>query len=49
MVNTLAAFLQTNPGETAQQKALKALGLIGDMSEDEAVRAAVKAAIHDQK
>jgi hypothetical protein len=39
VVNMLAAFLQSDPGATARQEALKVLGLIGDMSEDEGVRA----------
>ena len=37
-VNLLAAYLQTNPGETARQESLKVLGLIADTSEDEVVK-----------
>jgi HEAT repeat protein len=48
VVNMLAAFLQTNPGETARQEAVKVLGLIGDMSEDEGVRAAVRALVNQK-
>jgi HEAT repeat protein len=40
VVKLLAAFLQSDPGETARQEALKVLGLIGDTSEDTAVREA---------
>jgi hypothetical protein len=41
VVNMLAAFLQSDLGETARQEALKVLGLIGDTSEDETVQAVV--------
>lgn len=42
VVNLLAAYLQTNPGEVARQESLRVLGLIGEMSEDEQIRAEVQ-------
>lgn len=43
VVNMLAAFLASRPGETARQEALKVLELIADTDEDEGVRAAAQA------
>lgn len=42
VVNMLAAFLRSRPGETARQEALKVLGLIADTDEDEGVRTAAQ-------
>lgn len=40
VVNMLAAFLQSELGDTPRQEALKVLGLIADTHEDESVRTA---------
>jgi hypothetical protein len=45
VVQMLAAFLQSEPGATACQEAVKVLGLIGDMDEDTAVRQAAKVVV----
>ncbi|HRQ40093.1 MAG TPA: N-6 DNA methylase [Chloroflexota bacterium] len=42
-VQMLAAFLHSQPGETAQQEAVRVLELIADTDEDEAVRTAAQA------
>jgi hypothetical protein len=38
VVNMLAAFLGSEPGEAAEREVLEVLGLIGEMDEDTAVR-----------
>ncbi|MBE2202521.1 MAG: N-6 DNA methylase [Anaerolinea sp.] len=44
VVKLLAAYLGTQPGAVGRDEALKVLALIGEMSEDEALRQAVKEA-----
>jgi hypothetical protein len=46
VVNMLAAFLGSTPGATAEQEAMKVLGLIGDTDEDTAVREAAQALVN---
>jgi hypothetical protein len=45
VVNMLAAFLQSDPGDTACREAVKVLGLIADTDEDEGVRTAAREAM----
>ena len=42
VVQTLAAFLDTNPGDPAQEEAIKVLSLIAETDEDETVREAAR-------
>lgn len=48
VVNMLAAFLQSRPGETARQEALKVLELIADTDEDEGVQESARKAMHSR-
>jgi hypothetical protein len=43
VVRLLAAYLQTEPGAVGREEALKALALIGETSDDEAVKAEISA------
>ncbi len=45
VVNMLAAFLKTKPGETAVEEAVKVLGLIADTAEDTQVQEDVRKAM----
>ena len=47
VVQTLAAFLNANPGQPAQAEALKVLSLIADTGEDETVREAARNVIEE--
>ena len=48
VVQTLAAFLNTNPGQPVQAEAIKVLSLIAETDEDEIIRDAARS-ILDQK
>ncbi|MCP4421811.1 MAG: HEAT repeat domain-containing protein [Chloroflexi bacterium] len=45
VVNLLAAYLQTNPGDVARAEVVRVLGLIAETDEDEAVKAAARQAV----